>query len=259
MKTITTCYSKGYFLLIIPAFLLISGVSRFDSHSFFAENALVGAWEMVQYNGEKPPVKIVQIFSRNYFMSTNYDLENKVFESSMGGFYEMNGSSVTVTIDYHTRDTSMIGQSFSFKIKSPDEQTLTWKGKIKEEKITAVCTRIDAGDTPLAGAWAIGRRVGQTGEMREMTPGPRKTIKILSATRFQWTAMNTETKEFFGTGGGTYSLKDGVYTENIEFFSRDSTRVGASLSFEGKVEGDEWFHSGQSSRGLPINEVWIRQ
>lgn len=259
MKTMTTYYSKGYFFLIIPIFLLASGFSRFEYAASFAENPLVGAWEIVQYNGEKPASRTVQIFSRNYFMSTNYSLENKVFESSMGGFYEMQGGTVSLAIDYHTQDTSMIGQSFSFKVKSAEDQTATWKGKIKEEKVTAIYKRIDAGDSPLAGAWSIGRRVGQTGEMREMTPGPRKTVKILSGTRFQWTAMNTETKEFFGTGGGTYSLKDGVYTENIEFFSRDSTRVGASLSFEGKVEGDEWFHSGQSSRGLPINEVWIRQ
>ncbi len=101
--------------------------------------------------------------------------------------------------------------------------------------------------------------VNRDGKMNEMKPGPRKTLKILSGTRFQWAAINTDTKEFFGTGGGTYTFKDGKYTENIEFFSRDNSRVGASLSFDGKVDGKRWHHSGKSSKGDPIAEVWTRQ
>jgi hypothetical protein len=96
------------------------------------------------------------------------------------------------------------------------------------------------------------------GSLQTITPGARRTIKLLTGTRFQWIAINSETKEFFGTGGGTYTFENGKYTEHIEFFSRDSTRVGASLSFDGKVEGNNWHHSGLSSKGEPINEVWTR-
>jgi hypothetical protein len=71
-------------------------------------------------------------------------------------------------------------------------------------------------------------------------------------------AINPETKEFFGTGGGTYTFKSGKYTENIEFFSRDSSRVGASLSFDGKLNNGEWHQSGLSSKGDSIYEVWSR-
>jgi len=30
------------------------------------------------------------------------------------------------------------------------------------------------------------------------------------------------------------------------------------LSFKGKVEGDNWDHSGLSSKGDPIHEIWTR-
>jgi len=89
--------------------------------------------------------------------------------------------------------------------------------------------------------------------------GPRKTLKILSGTRFQWAAINPETKQFSGTGGGTYTFENGKYTENIEFFSRDNSRVGASLTFDGEVSGDKWKHSGNSSTGNPIAEIWTRE
>ena len=85
---------------------------------------------------------------------------------------------------------------------------------------------------------------------------PRKTMKILSGTRFQWIAFDTEKKEFKGTGGGTYSTVDGKYSEKIEFFSRDSSRVGMELEFDYKIENGNWIHRGKTSKGDPLHEIW---
>jgi hypothetical protein len=95
--------------------------------------------------------------------------------------------------------------------------------------------------------------------MQEITPGARRTMKILSGTRFQWIAYNTDTKEFFGTGGGTYTTEKGKYTENIQFFSRDNSRVGQSLEFDFSLEDGNWRHKGLSSKGDPIDEVWTKR
>jgi hypothetical protein len=51
---------------------------------------------------------------------------------------------------------------------------------------------------------------------------------------------------------------NGKYTENILFFSRDNSRVGAQLTFDGKIEDGNWHHSGLSSKGDPIYEIWSR-
>jgi hypothetical protein len=87
----------------------------------------------------------------------------------------------------------------------------------------------------------------------------RKTIKLLTAKKFQWAAINTSTGEFFGTGGGSYTFENGKYTEHIEFFSRDNSRVGASLQFSDTLQGKRWIHSGLSSKGDPIYEIWTRE
>ena len=84
-------------------------------------------------------------------------------------------------------------------------------------------------------------------------------MKILSGSRFQWIAYNTETRQFMGTGGGTYLTVKGKYIEQIEFFSRDDSRVGAKLDFEFKLDNGEWNHMGLSSKGDPIHEIWIRR
>ena len=242
-------------------FLLIPLLGFINPGPLPSDNFLKGAWGLVEVNGEEVgrQAQTVRIFSNTYTMATTYDQENKTFISSRGGPYSLEGKKVSLTIDYHTIDTAQVGQTYSYKISINADDILTVKGANPAgEKINQKWRRLDNGDAPLAGAWQITQRMGRDGAMREITPGVRKTVKILSGTRFQWTAMNTETKEFLGCGGGAYTFENGVYTENIEFFSRDSSRVGMSLSFEGKVEGDDWHHSGKSSLGRPIQEVWSR-
>ena len=59
-----------------------------------------------------------------------------------------------------------------------------------------------------------------------------------------------------GTGGGSYTTIDGQYIESIEFFSRDDTRVGASLKFDFDIIDAHWHHKGFSSKGDPLHEIW---
>ena len=131
------------------------------------------------------------------------------------------------------------------KIKIAGDK-LTVTQNVGEEESVMVFSRIDDATGDLAGAWRITQRMRQ-GAMTAMRQGPRKTIKMITGTRFQWAAFNPETKQFSGTGGGSITLEDGTYTEHIEFFSRNKDRVGASLTFDYKVDGINWDHSGMSS------------
>ncbi len=227
-------------------FLLIAAVL-----SSFTGNAqsLVGAWEASgDFNGKK--LRSVVIFAENYQVGTFYDANTGAFMGTNGGGWNLDGNTITETIEFDTENPSHVGESNTFEIELSQNEL-----KIKDAPL--VWKRIDDG-TPgqLPGAWLIsGRERG--GQMQEIdTDRPRKTMKVLSGTRFQWIAYNTATKEFMGTGGGTYTTKDGKYTENIEFFSRDDSRVGASLQFDYELKDGDWYHSGLSSKGQPIYEIW---
>jgi hypothetical protein len=50
-----------------------------------------------------------------------------------------------------------------------------------------------------------------------------------------------------------------VYTETIEYFSRDNSRVGAHLEFQYEVKGTDWHHTGLNSKGEPLYEIWARR
>lgn len=207
---------------------------------------LKGAWRATLDDGTTGTM----ILTDDHFSIAWYQSDPAQFVSTMGGIWSIEDGVTRTEWEYCTSSPELVGttQDQSFELVG---DTLRVGGH--------TWTRIDDG-TPgsLEGAWLItGRK--RDGEIRTSTPGARRTMKILSGTRFQWIAYNAETGEFFGTGGGTYTTNNGRYTENLEFFSRDATRVGASLPFEFEVIDGGWHHSGKSSKGEPLYEVWTRR
>lgn len=217
------------------------------------ETPLAGAWELSEKSTDK--IRTVRLVQDDYFMETQYDMEKPEFIQSFGGKFLCKDGKCEETIQFHTKDREAVGKknTYSYRLKK-DELSIEYNGKTISYK------RIDSGnESSLAGNWRITHRKNAQGEMGpEIQLAPRRTLKLLTGTRFQWSAINVETGEFFGTGGGSYTFKDGKYTETIEFFSRDNSRVGAALSFNGEVKEGAWHHSGLSSKGEPIYEIWGR-
>jgi hypothetical protein len=228
-------------ILLCTLFLSCIGILK-------AEDAPLGAWKSVA--GEVTSVLLV---TQHWFTITEYNQKN--FISSYGGTWKDAGNGeVEVTIHFSTQNASQVGQNISTPVSIQNGQLVTGNAADGVQQ----WTRIDEATSPLAGSWQITSRENN-GKMNPIPNGARRTLKILTNTRFQWVAINQETGEFFGSGGGTYTFQNGTYTEKIEFFSRDNSRVGASLSFKGKVSGNNWDHSGKSSKGDPIHEVWTRE
>ncbi len=217
------------------------------SSFFLYQHQPEGAWEFRE-NGMVHTLVIAD----NYLSVATYNTGDKKFSETYGGTLKYADGRIRGVIEFNSTGKEKVGKPYEFPVTIQGNEMLITRDGKKE-----LWKRVDDGKGPLAGNWRIFSRE-QNGKMTAMNPGPRKTIKILSGTRFQWAAINTDTGEFFGTGGGKYSFSDGKYTEMIEFFSRDSSRVGMSLSFDAKVDGREWHHSGKSSKGDPVNEIWLR-
>lgn len=226
----------------LMGFLLLTAVVSFQKPSDEK-----GAWEWM--NGSE---RCTLTFVDDYFVFTSFDIENRKFHYTFGGPYRIENGRLVVDIQFQTREKAWVGTSKEWDIRISGDRM-----ELPLEKAGQQWVKSDAGDAPLAGVWRIsGRRQGE--KMGEIPLQARRTLKILSGKRFQWAAINIETGEFFGTGGGKYTFRDGKYSEHIEFFSRDSSRVGATLTFDGKLENADWHHSGLSSKGDPIYEIWSR-
>ena len=208
-----------------------------------------GAWQ-----SGTPGNQSTMICSDKYYSIAIYDVPGKRFIATYGGSYRIEGDTYIATIEFHSANPETVGGEYRGTLKL-EKGVLT----LGDESGSAQWKQLDnGGPGKLAGAWLITGRM-RDGQMSKMTPGARRTMKILSGTRFQWIAYNVQTKEFSGTGGGTYTTVDGKYTENIEFFSRDNSRVGASLAFDFELENGGWRHKGFSSKGEPIDEVWTKR
>lgn len=232
---------KKSFLLIT---LLFSGI--------LSSQEFEGSWKLVVKNGE--PVtdrEVIRINQDGYFAYGAKENDTNKFLSAGGGSYSIAENAYTETRDFNTLDPDKIGVETNMDI--------TWENdnqfELSDGSDTKVWKRVSNNKDDLTRNWVITGRE-RNGEINTMIPGDRRTVKILSGGRFQWIAFNSATREFSGTGGGTYSAKNGKYTENIEFFSRDDSRVGASLEFDYETIEGKWHHKGMSSKGDPIYEIW---
>lgn len=208
-----------------------------------------GAWKLIRDNQT-----VMLLVSDRYFMQTTYAPDR--FINTRGGIWNQDGNKLTMTIEFDSADSTNVGKTNTADLASGNDQLaiITPGGQ-------QVMTRVDdaSAQSPMAGLWRITGRINNDGVMAPMQRGARKTLKLLTGSRFQWAAINPQTRQFSGTGGGTYTLKDGKYTETIDFFSRDNSRVGKSLTFDNKLNGDDWLHSGQSSTGGKVSEIWSKE
>jgi hypothetical protein len=220
--------------------------------SFTTKNAQNQDFTNAAWHFQENTIEQTLLLSDGYFMHTIFDKVNKKFIQSRGGSYTFSGNKLITNIEFNTLDQNQIGQTISYDfVINKEKLSSDLNGK------TVAWNLLDQGKAELSGTWRMSGRM-QEGKMADYPRRARKTLKVLTGSHFQWAAINAETKEFFGTGGGSYSFKNGKYTESIEFFSRDNSRVGASLSFDGKLVDGKWHHSGRSSTGNPIYEIWSR-
>lgn len=220
----------------------------------WAQN-IEGAWKLTHENGKPVTDKeYIKIYQDGYFAFGAKELDGNKFLGAGGGEFSLSGSDYTESLDFYTFDKDQIGTKNNYTMDFTDNR-LVISARIKGKDLIEIWEKISERDDAINGTWVItGRK--RDGEISSMTPGARRTVKILGGGRFQWIAFNSETKEFSGTGGGTYTAEDGKYFENITFFSRDDSRVGASLEFDFEVIDKQWHHSGMSSTGNPIYEIW---
>lgn len=242
---LATFKSNGIQLMRFFLFIVFVFSGTFGLHAQTA--AITGAW---QFNEEN---KTHDLFFMDgmYFHTVS---QGSKFIMTRGGSYEIQNDQIKSIIMFNSADSSQVGLPMTVSFSATDNVL-----SLHAPEGRVYFKRIDDGKAPLAGLWRISGRMDDDGKIAAIhQTGTRQTYKMLTGTKFQWVAIDPGKKQFSGTGGGSYTFKDGKYTENIEFFSRDNSRVGASLVFDGKLENGSWHHSGLSSKGAKIYEVWSR-
>lgn len=261
MQTKALFLLLGFSTLLIFSFKVSDIRGRAKSHSSLSsiskENKLIGVWKLIgTEESENSEMTVIKLVTDTYYVDASY--EDDRFVGTEGGTYIFSDSdnAITKNLEFFTWDSTKVGTSETFSVELKGDK-LTISGERDGQPFEEHWERVASKEnSPLFGTWRIRERQTEPGKMNTMEWGPRKTLKILSGNRFQWIAYNIETREFSGTGGGTYTAKNGKYEETIEFFSRDPDRVGAKLNFNYEVKDNRWHHKGKSSAGKDIYEIW---
>lgn len=199
------------------------------------------------YKFEENDVHHIWVFADGYTSQTTF--KDDKYLQTRGGIFELVDNKIITLMEFSDKTPEEISKSIFYPI------SFTEKGFIDE--LERHWIKQSSDKQGLDGVWKISGRQ-QNGEFVKINhSGTRKTLKILKDGYFQWIAIEPDQKKFFGTGGGLYEFENGKYTEEILFFSKDDSRVGAKLSFEGEIIDGDWHHKGKSSKGDPIHEVWI--
>lgn len=200
-------------------------------------HAQVYSYETKQ-NGKTVTHRI--LMDDSYLVETQYVAQPPEFILTRGGFYTQTEKDILVDFEFNS----------NFEKDGLKQMKLQSSKKWK---------LLSTPPQELKGKWLMAGRMTDQGERKRDTSGPRKTMKFLLDGFFQWIAFNTDTFQFFGSGGGYYTTEAGNYTEHIEYFSRDNSRVGARLPFQYELKGSDWHHQGFSSKGDPMHEIWSKR
>jgi hypothetical protein len=205
------------------------------------------------YLAQTGTVKNLILIKDHYLSFINYDDINKHFGYTWGGPIRQQSDQISLVTEYDSKDTTQVGKEVNLNyqkkadailIKLPDSEGQFIKQKNIPQQLDAL--------------WRITGRQ-QEAKMHDIPRSERKTIKILVDGYFQWIAINPAKKGFYGTGGGHYNYSNNRYSEKIQFFSRDNSRVGHELHFNGSLVDNKWHHSGKSSKGDDIYEIWSKE
>jgi len=209
--------------------------------------SIKGAWGLENSIGQTVLMVTDQVFSL-----TQYNFNEKKFISAEGGTWRSDGKDIWLAYEWSSKDTSKVGKEIRVSISISSD-------RLNLGLVDQPLTKLDQGNPgALQGEWIISGNYANDVVSKRASPFfPRRTMKILTGNHFQWIAFNVKTKEFFGTGGGTYTTSaEGKYAESIQFFTKAVTSIGKRVEFDYSFQDGDWRHKGQKSTGGPLDECW---
>ena len=126
-----------------------------------------------------------------------------------------------------------------------------------EEVWERVTSRQQETDQTLVGTWKM---VNAKWDGRENDAPKRMTIlRLITPTHSTRLSINRD-NQVVAMAGGTYSLTHDTYNEIAAYgFGSDFEMIrDRGRSFNSRIEGNRWYHSGRSANGFTVEEIWER-
>lgn len=111
----------------------------------------------------------------------------------------------------------------------------------------------------LQGTWEIKNFQYSNNKNNNEKNTPFRKYKTYTPTNFIVTEIDTRTNVITTSIYGTYTIKDGIYTEKIQNVTQKSAgMIGHSFSFTVAFENDDKIYLTGSFNGMKTSELWVR-
>jgi len=104
-----------------------------------------------------------------------------------------------------------------------------------------------ASKVNLKGSWKLSEFIPADSENNEWQTNGDSIIyeKHLTPDKFAWFKYDKKNEKLLGMGGGSYSIANGQYIEDIKFFyPPGSSELGQSIPFDYQMKDGIWYHTG---------------
>jgi hypothetical protein len=218
---------------------------------------LNGAWRLVEVDDMPVDKEIIKLYSNSYFTYSAYDKATGEFFAAKGGLYNLDHLSYEEHLEIDSEEPKHSGTTIIYKATIKDDSLFITNLKTGEKQRWL---KFDEADNyEVSFCWRIHKKKDEGDESwRTIEYAPRKTLKMVTNSRYQVLAFNSKTGKFVGSSGGHWTGSGDNYIENIEFFSKDQSNVGRSLKFKRTFEEGLWLHTGKTTKGEIMLEKWHR-
>ena len=222
--------------------------------------------------------------NKTHWTWAEYDYVNNQLLGAGGGTYTLKGNIYTEDIKfYYPPGSSELGQAIPFTVAMEDgrwrhagyvkmmefdpetgENNVVDSALIDEywERVGAKPSDDTGGK--LYGTWNLTSYKNAEDTLRMEYPAFVGYMKILTPTHWVYVKYNKEGDEIMGIGGGTYTINDDQYQEQINFFYPPNPNwIGITANFTWEMKGDNHWRIvgsviGKNDDAYQLDEAWQR-
>ena len=277
-------------VLLIGSIFLTCSTPDESATAELVKEDLIGSWRLIKTieighedstnrrdGEEKYYIKHV---NNTHFIWSEYDRKSDQLLGTGGGTYTLEGNIYTEDIQfYFPSGSNELGQAIPFRAEMEDGiWHHTGYAKLFEfDPETAEVVFVDSAiidelwerievapedDTngKLLGTWIMLNYKEPSDSTWNEQPSFVRDLKILTPTHFTWISYNTGADEMYRLGGGTYSVSNDTYRENIQYwYPHDPGVIGISADFEWSIDEDDHWEINAGFKGpIPVHEIWGR-
>jgi hypothetical protein len=223
---------------------------------------LPGTWDCVSLADAPKQIAHIKHLTPTHYTWVTYDRDRNEILAISGGTWSLKDGKYEEVCEFAS-DTHqhLRGKTNLFAVNLAGDKWDLKGVPDSEIDVDEVWTRIKQGDLQKKNTGEPGRQLVGTWErgLGPRTPKALRMLKHVTPTHWTWVIYDRENRRVAAAMGGTWTLRDGEYVEDVQFATDNIEKAGeASHAYEFRIDGDRWILKSGPNVRLSEDETWTR-